>query len=108
MKAYRSEAGEREVQQEQAEVSWSETVGEHEDQAAHNGDGQRVEVEPETVLQAIREHGVSVGIKYSEDVRRSDEQERDGVVVAERFRKAGEEVLETRAADDTVVLERDV
>ena len=69
----------------QAEVSRAEVAlaDEHEDEAADNGDGQRVEVEPEAVLHAVGEHGVAVGVEDGEDVRRRDEEQGDDSAVAQ-------------------------
>ena len=43
---YRAKTCECEIQEEQAEVSWPETFGEHEDQTAYDADRQWVDIEP--------------------------------------------------------------
>lgn len=62
-----------EDQQEKRKVSCSIACSEHENEAADQHDGYRVEEEPETVLKSVTHEGVSQRPEDHEDVWRSCE-----------------------------------
>ena len=64
----RAERGEGNVEQEEREVAWPETLREHEDEAPHHANGDGVDVEPEAVLEFVGEERVAEGVDHYEEV----------------------------------------
>ena len=71
---YRAEACKCQIQEEQAEVLRSEALSKHKYEAADDTDRQRIDVEPESVLAAVRCHGVGVRVEDDEDIALTREQ----------------------------------
>lgn len=96
MKTYGAVHCKDEDQQEKRKVSCSIACSEHENEAAHQHDGYRVEEEPETVLKSVTHEGVPQRPEDHEDVWRSCEEEVGHVVrvVESVSSQRGEEVLE--------------
>ena len=65
---YRAEARKREIQEEQAEVSWAKAVRKHEDQAANDTDRKWIDEEPEPDFELVSDIRVSKRVKHDEDV----------------------------------------
>lgn len=97
--------GEDEHHQEEGEVAGTEAGGGHEDDETDDADRDRVDEEPETLAQLVGHVRVAQTVDDHEDVRRDDEQQRDGVVVVQSRGQGGEEVLETGCASDAHVAE---
>ena len=88
---------EDEDHEEEREVAGSIVLHEHEDKAANEHDGHRVDEEPEALAETITRQGVEKRPDDHEDVRRRSEQEVDDVVVVIEgcFCQCREEVLES-------------
>lgn len=122
--------GEGEIQEEQTEILRTEAVTEHEDEAAHDHDRNRVHPEPISVTQSVGSWRVSrkqlvcaamrqscktaaltrrmkVTIEHHEDIGRSNQEERNDIAVPEGRRQRGEEVLKPSGTGDAVIHRRD-
>ena len=97
-----SELGENEDHEEERRVAGAEGFRFHVENIAHDGYGDGINEEPETVVEAVGKVGVGHGIEDHEDVWRRNQQERNHLVVAELFRETGEVILETTCTDDAV------
>jgi hypothetical protein len=67
---YRTVHGERKVEKEQTEISWSKAVGEHEDETAHEDNRDGIHPEPISHPESIRCRRMQVRVTHHEEVWR--------------------------------------